>query len=280
MTTQISNDATMLLFFVNFLYIASMSGYILYLFKQKDKIEKPALFLMGLGFLLHFLSLAIQSFSSGTLPANNMGQTLSMAALALSGTFVFFRYRSKLKILGVLASPLIVFIMTAALVAPESPGKNITAIRNIWLVSHISLIFIGEAALALACGAGILYLIQEKSIKMKKTGFFFRRLPSLDLLDNTSYLCIVTGFTMLTFGLVTGFIYAKSAWGNFFSWDPKEIWSMATWLFYAALLHFRLVSGWTGKKSAIMTIIGFAALLFTFLGVNLLIGGHHQVFTN
>ncbi len=280
MTTQISENIAMLLYFVTFLYIASMSGYILYLFKQKDKIEKFALLLMCSGFSFHLISIIIQSFSTGTLPAHSMGQNLSIATLALSGTFIFFRYRSKLKILGIFASPLIVFVMVVALVTPASPEKEITIIRSIWLISHISLIFIGEAALALACGAGILYLIQEKGIKGKKTGFFYRRLPSLDLLDSTSYVCIMTGFTMLTFGLVTGFIYAKSAWGNFWSWDPKEIWAVATWLFYAALLHFRLVSGWQGKKSAIMTIIGFAALLFTFLGVNLFIESHHQVFTN
>jgi cytochrome c-type biogenesis protein CcsB len=280
MTIEISENIIMLLYFVTFLYIASMSGYILYLFKQKDKIEKFALLLMGTGFSFHFISLAIESLFTGTLPAHTMGQNLSIAALALSGAFIFFRYRSKLKILGVFASPLTVFIMVAALVTPVSEGKEIAAIRSVWLVSHITLIFIGEAALALACGAGILYLIQERGIKGKHTGFFYRRLPSLDLLDYTSYLCIVTGFTMLTFGLVTGFIYAKSTWGSFWSWDPKEIWSVATWLFYAALLHFRLVSGWQGRKSAIMTIIGFAALLFTFLGVNLFIESHHQIFTN
>jgi cytochrome c-type biogenesis protein CcsB len=280
MTIPISENMSLLLFFVAFLYIASMSGYILFLFKQKDKIEKTALLLMGGGFLFHLISIILDSLSSGTLPAHNMGQNLSIAALALSGAFLFFRYRSKLKILGVFASPLTVLVMLAALTVPASSGKEITAIKSVWLISHISLIFIGEAALALACGAGILYLIQEKGIKDKKTGFFFRRLPSLDLLDYTSYLCIAAGFTMLTFGLVTGFIYAKSTWGIFWSWDPKEIWSIATWLFYAALLHCRLVSGWQGKKSAIMTIIGFAALLFTFLGVNLFIGGHHQVFTN
>ena len=279
MTTQVSENINMLLYFVTFLYILSMSGYILYLFKQKDKVEKTALILMGSGFLFHFISLVVESIFSGTLPAHSMGQNLSIAALALSGAFLFFRYRSKLKILGVFASPLTVLIMIAAIFIPASPGKEIAAIKSIWLVSHIGLIFIGEAALSLACGAGILYLIQEKGIKEKKTGFFYRRLPSLDLLDYTSYICVMTGFTILTFGLVMGFIYAKSVWGSFWSWDPKEIWSVATWLFYAALLHFRLVSGWQGKNSAIMTIIGFAALLFTFLGVNLFIESHHQIFT-
>jgi ABC-type transport system involved in cytochrome c biogenesis permease subunit len=84
---------------------------------------------------------------------------------------------------------------------------------------------------------------------------------------------------MLTLGLVSGFVYAKSVWGNFWSWDPKEVWAGITWLLYAALLHQRLTVGWRGRRAAIMAIIGFAAVLFTFLGVNFLLEGHHGKFT-
>lgn len=146
-------------------------------------------------------------------------------------------------------------------------------------MAHIITVFIGEAAFALACGAGLLYLIQEHAIKTKNHGFFFKRLPSLDLIDTTGYACIAVGFTTLTMGLIIGFVYAKSVWGRFWSWDPKEIWSVVTWLVYAALLHERLTVGWRGRRAAIMSIIGFAAVLFTFLGVNFLLGGHHGEFT-
>jgi ABC-type transport system involved in cytochrome c biogenesis permease subunit len=115
--------------------------------------------------------------------------------------------------------------------------------------------FSGEAAFALACGVGILYLVQENSIKKKKNRFVLKRLPSLDLLDSTGYGCIVLGFTMLTLGLITGLVYAKSIWGRFWSWDPKEVWSGISWLFYAVLLHERLTVGWRGRKSAIMAIV-------------------------
>jgi cytochrome c-type biogenesis protein CcsB len=101
----------------------------------------------------------------------------------------------------------------------------------------------------------------------------------LDLLDTTAYACIVVGFSMITIGLITGVVYAKAVWGRFWSWDPKEVWSAITWLFYAALLHERLTVGWRGRRSAIMAIIGFGVLLFTFLGVNFLLQGHHGTFT-
>jgi cytochrome c-type biogenesis protein CcsB len=148
------------------------------------------------------------------------------------------------------------------------------------LILHVTVIFVGEAGFALACGLGILYLLQENAIKTKKQRFFFRRLPSLDKLDSGGYTCMVIGFTMLTLGLITGFVYAKSIWGRFWSWDPKEVWSGITWLFYAVLLHQRLTVGWRGRRSAIMAIIGFAVLVFTFLGVNLLMEGHHRPFAN
>jgi cytochrome c-type biogenesis protein CcsB len=151
--------------------------------------------------------------------------------------------------------------------------------NNFWIIFHVVVIFIGNAAFALACGTGILYLMQENAIKGKNPGFFFRRLPSLNILDTVGYAAIVVGFTMFTLGLITGFLYAKTVWGRFWSWDPKEVWSGVMWLFYAALLHERLSSGWRGRKAAIMSIVGFGVLLFTFLGVNFLLTGHHGAFT-
>ncbi|MBF0302648.1 MAG: c-type cytochrome biogenesis protein CcsB [Desulfamplus sp.] len=256
-----------------------MAVYISYLFRQKEEFQNYGFFLICAGALLHFGGICVTTIIMGTLPAYNLQQTLYIAALALSGTFIVLNQKFNLKILGLFASPLVVIMMIAAFMSPDTPPLKASFLKGFWLVSHIVTIFTGEAALALACGAGILYLIQEKAIKEKRRGFFYKRLPSLALLDSTSYTSVITGFTMLTTGLITGLIYAKSVWGTFWSWDPKEIWSAVTWLVYAALLHGRLTSGWRGRKSAIMTIVGFAVLLFTLFGVNLLIGGHHQPFT-
>ncbi|MBW2318649.1 MAG: cytochrome c biogenesis protein CcsA, partial [Deltaproteobacteria bacterium] len=123
---------------------------------------------------------------------------------------------------------------------------------------------LGNAAFAIACLVGILYLIQERTIKDKKQGFFFRRLPSLKLLDSTGYASLIVGFPLLTFGIISGIVYAQMVRGQFWSWDPREIFAVITWLVYAALLHERLAVGWRGKRAAIMTIVGFLVLLFTF----------------
>jgi len=271
--------ADILLQITTALYFLSMAGYVLFLFNQKDFYQKVAFYLIAAAVVCHFSSIAFYTFASGYVPIQNKSQSLSLAALTVGGMFWFFHYRFGLKVLGVFASVLLSVLMLTVLLLPEAPVEKNAVLKGFWLYSHILLVFAGEAALALACGAGILYLLQEKGIKSKQPGFFFKRLPSLDLLDSVGYTCLTTGFALLTVGLITGFIYARAVWGKFWSWDPKEVASVGTWAVYAALLHLRLNSGWQGRKSAIVTIIGFFIIIFTFLGVNLLLGGHHQEFT-
>ncbi len=264
-----------------FSYILSTAGYIAYLFFQKDRLQKIGYVLLFAGFLIHSISIGYGFLQSGHLPVQNLHQTLSIAGWAIAGVFLFLKFRFNLKVLGIYAAPLVAIVMIICMCLPAE-GTVVqakTLFSNIWLVSHVVIIFVGEAAFALACGAGLLYILQERAIKTKHHGFFFKRLPALELLDNTGYACIVVGFSLLTLGLITGFVYAKSIWGSFWSWDPKEVWSGIAWLIYAALLHGRLALGWRGRKAAIMSIIGFGILLFTFLGVNLLLTGHHGEFT-
>jgi cytochrome c-type biogenesis protein CcsB len=100
------------------------------------------------------------------------------------------------------------------------------------------------------------------------------RFPELPVLDELGYQLILLGFLFLTVGIITGAVWANSAWGRYWGWDPKETWSLITWLIYATLLHGRLTRGWHGKHIAFLSIIGFAAVLFTYFGVNLLPGLH------
>jgi cytochrome c-type biogenesis protein CcsB len=260
-------------------YLLSTIGYLIYLFLQKDFLQKTGFYLLAAGFLCHTVEMGYRFVQSGYFPVSNLHETLSLAGWTIAGVFLLFQDRYRLKILGIYAAPLNTFVMVIAARLPNVPSKTHTIFNSLWLIVHVVAIFIGEASLALACGAGLLYLLQENAIKSKQRGFFFKRLPSLELLDHTGYACIVTGFTMLTFGLITGLIYAKSVWGRFWSWDPKEVWSGITWILYAALLHQRLTVGWRGRRAAIMAIIGFAVILFTFLGVNFFLKGHHGEFT-
>jgi cytochrome c-type biogenesis protein CcsB len=260
-------------------YMLSSAGYFAYLFIQRNALQQIGCALLLAGVVIQSIML-IWAFSiSGQMPVNNLHETLSLVAWALVCAFLILHLKLHVKVLGVYVAPLAAFILFAASQFPQGPMQPRNLLRGFWLIIHIITIFLGDAGFALACGVGVLYLIQERSIKSKSRGFFFKRLPSLDLLDSTGYTCVVIGFTMLTIGLVTGMVFAKNVWGRFWSWDPKEVWSAITWIFYAALLHERLTVGWRGRRAAIMAIVGFVVLLFTFLGVNFLLKGHHGQFT-
>jgi cytochrome c-type biogenesis protein CcsB len=148
-------------------------------------------------------------------------------------------------------------------------------LRSGWLPIHVTSAFLGDAIFALAFCTGVIYLIQERLVKSRRATALSGRLPSLEILDEINYRALTIGFPLLTIGIVTGAVWAEYAWGAYWNWDPKETWSLITWLLYAALLHQRLAIKWRGKKAAVMAIVGFGAVLFTFLGVNLLLEGRH-----
>jgi cytochrome c-type biogenesis protein CcsB len=260
-------------------YMLSSASYFAYLFIQRDLLQQIGWILLLSGLVCQSVVIIGAFAVTGHMPVNNLHETLSLVAWTLVGAFLVLYLKLRVKVLGVYVAPLATFVLFAASQFSSEPSQPQNLLKGFWLVIHIITIFLGDAGFALACGVGVLYLLQERSIKTKSRGFFFKRLPSLELLDNTGYVCVVTGFTMLTIGLVTGMVYAKNIWGRFWSWDPKEVWSAITWLFYAALLHERLTVGWRGRRAAIMAIVGFGVLLFTFLGVNFLLKGHHGQFT-
>ena len=98
--------------------------------------------------------------------------------------------------------------------------------------------------------------------------------PNFQLLDELTHKMVMLGFLFLTLGIITGAVWANSAWGRYWGWDPKETWSLITWFIYATFLHARFMRGWQGRKAAVLSLVGFGAVLFTYLGVNLLPGLH------
>ncbi len=260
-------------------YILSAIGYLAYLIRQDTYWYRAGFYILIIGSALHTLWIGYGTIQAGHLPVHNLRETLSMTVWAIAGIFVVLQTHYHLKILGAFASPLAAIIMIISLQLPAQAVAPPPAFSSLWLYFHIVTVFLGDAAFALAFGVGIFYLVQEQAIKNKTPGFFYRRLPSLEFIDATGYACIVVGFALLTIGLITGFAYAKAVWGRFWGWDPKEIWSGIAWLLYAALLHARISMGWRGRKAAIMAIVGFGVLMFTFFGVNFFLKGHHGEFT-
>lgn len=168
--------------------------------------------------------------------------------------------------------------MAYAAMNPNDIQPLVPALQSNWLISHVVTCFVGYAAFALSFVVSILYLFKAGSEKRspKSAGSFLCFLPSSAGLDEIGYKTIAIGFPLLTIGIVTGAFWANVAWGTYWSWDPKETWSLIVWLIYAAYLHARITRGWRGKRAAILSIVGFAATLFCYLGVNLILSGLHS----
>jgi cytochrome c-type biogenesis protein CcsB len=210
----------------------------------------------------------------GHAPLSNLFESLVFFAWITGIVYLVVEHRYKNRVIGAFAMPLVCLALAyASLGTGKQIQPLIPALKSNWLIAHVITCFIGYAAFAVAFGISIMYLIKRGRDMDRGTGII-ARLPSARLMDELNHQLIMFGFLFLTVGIITGAVWANSAWGRYWGWDPKETWSFVTWLVYATLLHARLMRGWRGNRIAILTLIGFAAVLFTYFGVNLLPGLH------
>ena len=258
------------------LYLLGTLGYLLFIVFQIRPMARISYGLLLLGFIAHTLTIILWTFQTGYFPVHDLRESLSFFAWAIIGVYLIIQIRFDILVLGSFLSPLAAVMMISSSFLTPHAGPGNPLLQNIWLMVHIGIIFAGNGVFAVAFLAGVMYLIQERQIKSKRLGYLYHRLPALEILDALNYNCLIIGFPLLTLGMLSGSIFAQYTTGTFWRWDPKEVWSLITWLLYAALLHGRLISGWRGRRSAMISIIGFLVLIFSFLGVNYLVKGYHS----
>ncbi|MBA4416342.1 MAG: c-type cytochrome biogenesis protein CcsB [Syntrophus sp. (in: bacteria)] len=257
-------------------YLLSTLSYLLFLITGKKGFGKPAHISVTIGFALHLVSLILRYIQAGYTPITNFHEALSFFSLSIAGFFLYLRRSYRIEIVGCIILPVISLMLIWALTFPVAVKPIPPVLQSYWLPVHTIFSFAGNAAFFISFFVSLMYLIAERSIKRKTALPFSIHLPSLETLDSINYKCVSYGFPFLTVGIVTGSIWAGFAWGSHWNWDPKETWSLITWIVYAILLHNRLTMGWRGRKTAYMMIIGFLSMIFTFFGVNLFIGGLHS----
>ncbi len=256
-------------------YLLGTLAYLSHIIFLKDYLSRTAAAIVTIGFASHSLAILIRYVEAGYTPVTNLHESLSFFAWMIIGVLLIANLKYKIKVLGAFLTCIALILMLFALALPKEILPLAPVLRSFWHPFHVFFAFLGNAIFTLAFCCGVIYLIQEHQLKSKKMGAVAKRLPSLKVLDDLNYQSLTFGFPCLTLGIITGAVWAEYAWGRYWGWDPKETWSLITWFLYAAMLHQRLTVGWRGRKAAIMAIIGFLAVLFTFLGVNLLLPGLH-----
>ena len=276
-------DSSKLLGITTFIYLfASMIYMIMFIFRVK-KIGLLATVLTVIGLLVQTAGIGMRWLESyqmgiGHAPLSNMYESLVFFSWSIALLYLVVEFIYKNKVIGAFAVPFAFGSMAYASLSPEfstAITPLVPALQSNWLIAHVFTCFIGYAAFAVSCGTGIMYLV--KSLDKGDSPYsLLATLPSLKVIDDITHKIILFGFIWLSGGIISGAVWANSAWGTYWSWDPKETWSLITWFIYASALHARFTRGWGGKRIAWIAIIGFLAVVFTYYGVNFLLSGLHS----
>ncbi len=254
------------------IYIAASVGYMIFALTGNKFVRIAAMGIAAVAFTIHTAAVTSRTIEAGRLPLTNTYETLLLFSWALTLLTFWWQNRYEVQILGAFTFPL-VFLLLAAASLPQISSEIqplLPSLKSNWLLAHVLTCFVAYAAFGVAFATGIIHLALRLPAKRKLW------LSRIELFDNITYRAIALGYPLLTVGIVTGAIWANSCWGRYWSWDPKEMWSLITWIIYSVCLHLRYAAGWKGRWAAWAAIAGFISVIFTYLGVNYLFTGLHS----
>ena len=245
--------------------------------RRGSSFERVATAMMVLGLLVHVSSVVTRGLAADRVPWANMfefsltGTAIIVAVYLVAGRFV------DLSFLGAYVMGLNLVLLAIGSVnyyvevVPLQP-----ALQSAWLVIHVLVAILGTGFFAIAAGLSIAQLIQTRREQARLSGLrFMDTLPAADRLEDLAYRVALVGFVLWTFTLIAGAVWAERAWGRYWGWDTKEVWTFIIWVLYAGYIHARATRGWRGARSSWLSIIGFAAVLFNFGVVNVFFKGLH-----
>jgi cytochrome c-type biogenesis protein CcsB len=249
-------------------YLASAFSFCVALASRRASWNRFARLLLKSGFVLHSVMVAVRWHEAGRPPFANMYEALVLFGWAVVLVYIIFERVYKVKFLAIPVNILALIFLSAALPSDSSIKPLLPALQSSWMSIHVITYFIGYGSLSIAFVLSSIYLFMAY-----RKNSPVRTMSSLDAL---TYYLIIFGFPFLTIGMTTGSIWANFAWGTYWNWDPKETCSLITWLVYGVYLHMRVLRGLKGKKAAYLSLLGFLATLFTFIGVNFVLPGLHS----
>lgn len=220
--------------------------------------------------------LGIRTLLIGTLPLTNLFEFGLFFVWGIAAVFLIIEYKYDMWTTGMFVLPIAIVLLLWLFTLDTSVRPMMPALRSNWLIIHVLSAVVAYGAFTVSFALSVMYILKEWVLLKNASNRLIQTLPSLQILDEISYKVIFIGMPFLTIMLVTGAIWAEFSWGSYWSWDPKETWALITWLIYAVYLHVRLMRNWRGKRAALLSIIGFGAVLFTFIGVSYLLPGMHS----
>ncbi|GFO60282.1 c-type cytochrome biogenesis protein CcsB [Geomonas silvestris] len=263
-------------------YLVSMLVFFAFLASRVEKLGTLGSLTALAGLVLQTGAIGLrwrESYQMGVghAPLSNLYESVVFFSWTIVLIYLLLDLRYRYRVIGAFVMPFALLGMTWAQLALQSGIEPLVpALQSNWLLYHVVTCFLGYAAFAVACGISIMYLVRDAAGEAAAGGGVLASFPPVKVLDDLNYRAIMVGFPLLTLGIVTGAAWANYAWGTYWSWDPKETWSLIVWFVYAAFLHARITRGWVGRRAAWLSVVGFAATIFCYLGVNLFLSGLHS----
>lgn len=247
------------------LYFVGTLLFLVFLLHRSETLARVAVFIAAGGFFAHTVALGMTIVSTGHLPIMSFQYAMSFFAWGLVLVFLVVVLRHGLQVLGAFILPLAFLSLVSATLAPAEANVIAPVFQAVWI--HVTLSILGTIGFAVAFVAGLMYLIQERLLKSKQFTGLFLKLPPLDFLDTLNQRSILFGFPLLTLGILTGAVSAQLTIGSYLSWNPEQVWALITWVFYFVVLMGRVTAGWRAKRAAYLTVVGFAGVILTFVGI-------------
>ena len=278
-------NSSLLFNVTTFAYLVSMLLFFAFMASRVKALGTAGMMIAYAGLLAQTVAIGLrwkESYDMGVghAPLSNLYESVVFFSWTIVLIYALLDIKYRYRVIGAFVMPFALLGMAWGQLSLNSGIEPLVpALQSNWLTYHVITCFLGYAAFAVACGISIMYLIKagsEASGDAAAGSGLLAMFPPIRVLDDLNYRAIMIGFPLLTLGIITGAAWANYAWGTYWSWDPKETWSLIVWFVYAAFLHARFTRGWVGKRAAWLSVIGFAATIFCYLGVNLFLSGLHS----
>jgi len=246
-------------------YLISFIFYLVYLvFPRLFNEGKIAFYFLLIGAVFHTALIILRTIEAKHAPFQTLYESLSWFSYSAVIAYIFVEWRRKVRLAGVIVTAIVVAASIYAITSLSPEVKPLPpALQSKWFIWHVVVAFASYAIFVVSFSVEIIFLLLGRrgaryGLDRKKKNLFHRM----------SYNLILFGFPLLTFGIISGAAWAQEAWGGYWGWDPKETWSLITWIVYTLYLHAKVTPGWSGRRTSALNILGFICMIFTFLGVN------------
>jgi len=258
-------------------YVLSMGLYVQYLYTGKEWTGRLATLLMFLGLVAHYVALLLRARGTHTVPYHDLQGSMSLFGWLLAVTYLCLEIYHRQRTVGAFVMPVILAFFFAAYLMPDHPSSQTQAHGAVFAL-HVTLSILAYAAFALSCVLSVMYLGEERLLRIRRIGQIVWRLPSLELLERMSHTSVIVGLATIAVGTALGFVAVDRLTGQYWFYDPKYVITLLVLLLYAAYLRLARTTAWRGARASKLCVFNFVLVVLSFTVVNLYFSQHHRYF--